>query len=107
MSEFAGTLRERVTFERRSDDRDLQGGAHGAWRYDGTAWAAIAPLAAGDERVADTLSALPRWRVTVRMRSGVDVASRIVWRERYLRVRAVEQDPRTPEQMVLITEEQR
>lgn len=107
MTEFAGALRERISFERRSDERDLLAGARGKWRYDGAAWAAVTPFGAGDAVEAGALSSLPRWRVIVRKREGVDPNSRIVWRGRYLRVRSVESDPREPAQMILITEEQR
>jgi head-tail adaptor len=107
MTEFAGALRERIAFERRSDARDLLAGARGKWRYDGAAWAAVTPLGSGDVVEADALSALPRWRVIVRKRDSVDPSSRIVWRGRYLRVRSVESDPREPAQMILTTQEQR
>jgi head-tail adaptor len=107
MTEFAGALRERIAFERRSDARDLLSGARGKWRYDGAAWAAVTPLGSGDVVEADSLSALPRWRVIVRKRDSVDPSSRIVWRGRYLRVRSVESDPREPAQMILTTQEQR
>jgi head-tail adaptor len=107
MTEFAGALRERIAFERRSDARDLLAGARGKWRYDGAAWAAVTPLGSGDVVEADSLSALPRWRVIVRKRDSVDPSSRIVWRGRYLRVRSVESDPREPAQMILTTQEQR
>jgi head-tail adaptor len=107
MTEFAGALRERIAFERRSDARDLLAGARSKWRYDGAAWAAVTPLGSGDVVEADALSALPRWRVIVRKRDSVDPSSRIVWRGRYLRVRSVESDPREPAQMILTTQEQR
>jgi head-tail adaptor len=107
MTEFAGALRERISFERRSDERDLLAGARGKWRYDGAAWAAVTPLGIGDAVEADALSALPRWRVTIRKREGIDPASRIIWRGRYLKVRGVESDPREPAQMILSTQEQR
>lgn len=107
MTEFAGALRERISFERRSDERDLLAGARGKWRYDGAAWAAVTPLGAGDPVEADSLSALPRWRIIIRKREGIDLSSRIVWRGRYLRVRSAESDPREPAQMILIAQEQR
>ena len=107
MTEFAGALRERISFERRSDARDLLAGARGKWRYDGAAWAAVTPLAPGEPVSADSLSALPRWRVIVRKRDGLDLGSRIVWRGRYLRVRSVESNPSEPAQMILTTQEQR
>jgi head-tail adaptor len=107
MTEFAGHLRERIAFERRSDERDLLAGARGKWRYDGAAWAAVTPLGSGDGVEADASSSLPRWRMTLRKREGVDPSSRIVWRGRYLLVRSVESDPREPAQMILTTQEQR
>ena len=107
MSEFAGALRERIAFERRSDERDLLAGALGKWRYDGAAWAAVAPLGFGEAVAGDALSSLPRWRITLRKREGIDLSSRIVWRGRYLRIRSVESDPREPAQMILTVQEQR
>jgi SPP1 family predicted phage head-tail adaptor len=107
MNEFAGALRERISFEQRSEERDLLAGARSKWRYDGAVWAAVTPLGTGDAVIADSVSALPRWRVIIRRRDGIDLSSRIIWRGRYLNVRSVDQDPRQPEQMTLITEEQR
>jgi SPP1 family predicted phage head-tail adaptor len=107
MTEFAGALRERISFERRNQERDLLAGARGKWRYDGAAWAAVTPLTPGDAVEADALSALPRWRVIIRKREGIDPGSRIVWRGRYLSVRSIESDPREPAQMILTTQEQR
>ena len=86
MSEFAGTLRERVVLETRLDARDARGGATGKYSYDGVAWAALMPLVPGDLARADALSALSRWQVTMRKREGVgdtdeaDVAGGNIWR---------------------------
>jgi len=107
MPEFAGTLKERVTIERRLGNRDTLGGAVGAYAYDGQAWAAISPLIPADLAVADSLSALPRWQVTMRKREGIDPRTRLVWRGRFLGVRAVVSDPRDPARMVLTCEEKR
>lgn len=107
MSEFAGALRERIVIEQRRDTRDQGAATRTKWDYDGAVWAAVAPLVRADLIAADVLSALPRWRVTMRKREGISPATRIVWRGRYLKVRGVESDPRTPAQMILTTEEQR
>lgn len=106
-SEFAGALRERISIERRLDDRDMAARAIGRWAYDGAAWAAVVPLMPADLVAADTLSALPRWSVTMRKREGVGPWTRLVWRGRYLLVRSVISDPRRPERMILNTEEAR
>ena len=107
MTEFSGTLRERVTIERRLGNRDALGGAVGAYAYDGAAWAAVSPLIPADLSVADSLSALPRWQVTMRKREGVDLKTRLVWRGRFLGVRNVVSDPRDPARMVLTCQEKR
>lgn len=107
MTELSGSLRERVTLERRLGNRDALGGAIGAYAYDGGAWAAVSPLIPADLTVADSLSALPHWQVTMRKREGVDLKTRLVWRGRFLGVRSVVSDPRDPARMVLTCEEKR
>ncbi len=107
MPEFAGTLRERVTIERRLGNRDALAGATGAYAYEGVAWAAVSPLVSADLTVADSLSAMPRWQVTMRKREGIDLRTRLVWRGRFLGVRGVVSDPRDPARMVLTCEEKR
>ena len=107
MTELSGSLRERVTIERRLGNRDALGGAVGAYAYDGAAWAAVSPLIPADLTVADSLSALPRWQVTLRKREGIDLKTRLVWRGRFLGVRSVISDPRDPARMVLTCQEKR
>jgi head-tail adaptor len=105
--EFAGALRERVAIERRLGDRDVWAGARGRWAYDGAAWVAVSPLMPGEAVSADALSSLPRWRVTMRKREGISATTRLVWRGKFLGVKAVISDPREPAHMVLTCEEQR
>jgi head-tail adaptor len=106
-AEFLGTLRERVTIEHRLGNRDALGGASGRYAYDGAAWVAVSPLIPADLTAADSLSAMPRWQVTMRKREGIDLRTRLVWRGRFLGVRAVVSDPRDPARMVLTCEEAR
>ena len=105
--EFSGALRERVTIERRAEARDGLGGSTGAYRYDGAAWVAVAPVAPQSLSAADAVSILPRWRVTMRKREGIGPETRLVWRHRFLAVRFVESDPREPAKMILTCEEMR
>jgi head-tail adaptor len=107
MSEFAGTLRERVVLETRLEARDARGGANGRYSYDGEAWAALMPMMLADLTRADALSALPRWQVTMRKREGVGMRTRLTWRGKYLAVRGLVSDPLQPAQMVLTCEEVR
>lgn len=107
MSEFAGTLRERVVLETRLEERDAYGGATGKYSYDGVAWAALMPLMPADLARADARSAMPRWQVTMRKREGVGMRTRLTWRGKYLAVRGLTSDPRQPAQMLLTCEEVR
>ena len=105
--EFAGALRERVSIEQRRSERDALAGAVRGYSYDGLAWAAVVPLGPGDLSIGGALSALPRWHVVMRKREGIGPATRLVWRGRYLAVRAVTSDPREPARMILSCEEMR
>lgn len=104
--EFAGSLRERVTIERRADDRDSTGGAIGGWSAIATVAAAIAPDGATEIEAGEALDARPRWRVTVRP-TDVNLGDRLAWRGRLLAVRGVTADPRTPDRIELASEEER
>lgn len=105
-SELAGALRERVTIESRLNQRDVIAGRIQRWRYDGAAWAAVDPVVPGDFNLADSLRNRPRWAVTMRKREGISASTRLVWRGRFLGVRAVISDPKEPSRMVLRCEEQ-
>jgi head-tail adaptor len=107
MSGFAGDLRERVVIEHRFGGRDTLASATGQYTYAGEAWAALSPLAPADLNQANALSAMTRWKVTLRKREGLDPSCRLTWRGKYLAVRAVISDPQMPERMVLTCEELR
>lgn len=106
-AELAGTLRERVAIETRVGTRDGLAGATGKYAYAGEAWASLMPAAPGAVDSGDALSSLPRWKVTMRKREGVGLQTRLIWRRKYLGVRAVKTDPREPALMVLTCEELR
>lgn len=106
-SEFSGALRERVTIERRSGARDARAGATGKYLYDGAAWVAVTPVIPASLAEAESLSALPRWRVAMRKREGIDLSTRLVWRGRFLAVRGVESDPQDAARLMLLCQEVR
>ena len=105
--EFAGNLREHIILETRIGNRDAIAGSTGRYAYTGDAWAALSPLAPAELVAGDSLSAMPRWKVTMRKREGIDPRVRLTWRGKYLAVRAVTTDPQEPAQMVLTCEELR
>jgi head-tail adaptor len=102
--EFSGRLRERATLERANSARDDSGNAVAGWEARTTVWIAIAladtPLTiAGEARVSR-----PRYRVTLRTRSDIDLGCRLRWRGKTLRILRIDPDPRTPDQLALLVE---
>lgn len=107
MSEFAGTLNERIAIERRVGARTPMGVQQSEWEIVCTCLASIAPEGAGAESEAQALSAMPRYRVTIRWRDGIAVDQRISWRGRFLMVRQLLDDPRRRDRIVMRCEEVR
>ena len=105
--EFSGSLRERVTIERRLGDRDALAAATGRHVHDGAAWVSVTPLLPGPLVEGGVLSAQPRWQIVMRKREGIGPYTRLVWRGRYLAVRGVISDPRDPARMQLSCDELR
>lgn len=107
MSEFAGTLKERVAIERAIDLRTAAGLQAAGWEPVARCLAAIAAEGAGPEAEAMALSAMPRFRVTIRQRDGIAVGQRVVWGKRAMLVKQRIDDPRFPDRILLRCEEMR
>lgn len=107
MTEFAGTLKERILVERQVGERTPTGVQQTAWERVCSCLAAVALEGAGAESEAQALSAMPRYRVTIRMRDGIAIDQRIQWRGRFLMVRQMLDDPLTKDRIVMRCEEVR
>ena len=107
MTEFAGTLRERLVIERPVSLRNALGlqdpGGEEVCRCLG----AVVLETVGAESEAQALSAMPRYRVTIRKRDGVALNQRVRWSGRSLMVRQLLDDPRTKDRIVMRCEEVR
>lgn len=103
--EFAGLLRERVTVERLASTPGDDGNATLAWTADGEAWAALAPAGLPDPIAGEGQVSRPRYRLTLRPRPGLGLASRFRWLGRVLTVLRVEPDPRRTDRITLLVEE--
>ncbi|MBU3078471.1 phage head completion protein [Sphingomonas quercus] len=106
-AELAGTMRERVTILRRAPGRDSLGGAAGEWLEIGAAWAAIAPGEGGAVVAGNAVAAMPLWRATLRLPTPATVDDRLLWRGRRLTVRRMTADPRSPDRIEFLAEEER
>lgn len=107
MPEFAGALNERILIERPAMERNAAGLQEQAWELVTRCRAAIVPEGAGAESEGMTLSAMPRFRVTIRHVRSIDVDQRVQWAGRHLAVRHVVADPRQKDRLVLRCEELR
>lgn len=107
MTEFAGTLRERITIERRTALRTPTGLQESGWETVATCLAAIELEGVGAEAEAQALSAMPRLRVTIRRRSNIAIDQRIRWGKRTLTIRQLLDDSRFPDRLVMRCEEAR
>ena len=107
MTEFAGTLRERILIERPASERTAMGLTTSGWETVASCLAAIEPEGVGSEAEGQALSAMPRFRVTIRWREGVTIGQRVTWGKRMLMVRQLADDPRRRERIVMRCEEVR
>lgn len=107
MTEFAGTLRERILIERPSSERTAMGLSTSGWETVASCLAAIEPEGVGPEAEAQALSAMPRFRVSIRPREGVGIDQRITWGKRLMMVRQLVDDPRKRDRITMRCEEVR
>ena len=107
MSEFAGTLRERVIIERPVSSRNAMGLQEPGWEEVCRCLAAVTLETVGAESEGQALSAMPKYRVTIRFREGVGVGLRVRWRGRSLMVGQLLDDPRARDRIVMRCEEVR
>ena len=107
MSEFAGALKERIIIERPTDLRTASGLQTAGWETVARCLAAIVAEGAGAEAEAMALSAMPRFRVTIRRRDGIAVGQRVIWGGRALLVKQRIDDPRLPDRILMRCEEMR
>jgi len=107
MTEFAGTLRERILIERPATSRTPMGLQDAAWEQVCKALASVEPDGAGAEAEAQALSAMPRFRVTMRPRDGIAVGQRVTWRETQMTVRQLLTNPVARDRIILRCEQVR
>lgn len=107
MIEFAGTLRERIVIERPSEMRSAMGLQVAGWEVVARCLAAVEPDGAGSEREGQALSAMARFKVSIRLRDGVAIDQRIRWGKRLLMIRQMIDDPRFGDRMMMRCEEVR
>ena len=107
MTEFAGTLRERVVIERPVSLRNAMGLQEPGWEEVCRCLAAVALESVGAEAEAQALSAMPKYRITIRQRDGIALGQRVRWNGRNMMGRQLLDDPRAKDRIVMRCEEVR
>lgn len=105
--EFAGTLRERILIERPISVRNAMGLQEPGWEQVCRCLAAVTLETIGAESEGQALSAMPKYRVTIRKRDGIALDQRVTWNGRGLMVRQLLDDPRARDRIVMRCEEVR
>jgi len=107
MSEFAGTLRERILIEQLGSVRNEMGLQEPGWEEVCRCLASVALASVGQQDEGQALSAMLRYRVTIRSRDGIALDQRITWNERKLMVRQLLDDPLSKDRIAMLCEEVR
>lgn len=107
MSEFAGTLNQRIEIWAFAADRLPTGASSGTMSKLLSCLASIVSDGAGSPTEAMSVSAMSRFRVTVRVSADIAVDQEVRWKGRRLAIRQVIDDPALPDRLVLRCEEQR
>jgi SPP1 family predicted phage head-tail adaptor len=107
MAEFAGSLRERIAIEQPVSVRNAMGLQQPGWEQVCRCLASVALDSVGAEAEAQALSAMPRFKVTIRWREGIALGQRVAWSGRTLMVRQLLDDPRSRDRIMMRCEEVR
>jgi SPP1 family predicted phage head-tail adaptor len=107
VTEFAGTLRERIVIEQPISVRNAMGLQEPGWEEVCRCLASVALESVGAQAEAQALSAMPVYRVTIRWREDIALDQRVTWGQRTLMVRQLLDDPRQKDRLTLRCEEVR
>lgn len=88
-----GLLRERVQLQAATTSKNAAGGTVKTWATVATVWAHVV-MASGTETVeSGKLSAVEAYVVTVRHRTDMTTANRVIWGSKTMDIRKVSPDP--------------
>ena len=107
MSEFAGSLRERLVIQRADDVPDGGGGTQRLWRDVQSIWASVQPLPRDERRYGAHVASRMRYCITLRADGPLPADARLIWRGMILEIISVTDDPALPDRRTLIAERER
>jgi SPP1 family predicted phage head-tail adaptor len=97
--EFAGLLRERVTFQAAIDVPDGHGGSTRVWAAMDSVWAHVDLADVTERNVAGRIKQQERYSIYCRSGKTIDPAWRLEWRGRLMGIAAVRSDPVMPDRL--------
>jgi head-tail adaptor len=106
-AEFAGTLTERILIEAPVATRNALGLQEFGWVAVCRCLASVVAEGVGPEKEAMALSAMQRFRVTLRRREGIAIDQRVSWRGGQMMIRQLIADPQAKDRLTLRCEEVR
>lgn len=101
MSEFAGILRERVTFQAAVDVPDGHGGSTRLWAAMDSVWAHVDVQDVVERSVAGRIRLHQTYQIICRTGKTVDPAWRAEWRGILMTITAVRTDPDAPDRITI------
>lgn len=106
-AEFAGTLNERILIEAPVAMRTELGLQEFGWVAVCSCLASVVAEGVGAESEAMALSAMPRFRVSLRKRDGIAIDQRVSWKGGMMMIRQLLDDPKAKDRLTLRCEEVR
>ncbi|WP_419813846.1 hypothetical protein [Glacieibacterium sp.] len=100
MTEFSGLLTERLGVEQWAGDPEA-----GVWTSDGNVWGGLVPVDGGPDVLGEGRVSRTRYRLTLRARTGIGLATRFLWRGRKLSVLRLEPDHRLADRTTVLVED--
>ena len=85
----AGTLRQRVAVQAKTEERDASGGIVETWTTQHTRWARVEPLRGKELFEAQAVDARLTTKVTMRAYAGLSATQRLVYGTRVLNIVSV------------------
>lgn len=86
-------LNERIAIEAESRTPDASGGYNVSWQPVITLWAQVTPFSAHEKWQNGQLGPVSAYRITIRARSDITPAHRLIWKNATLNIRAVTVQP--------------
>jgi SPP1 family predicted phage head-tail adaptor len=105
--EFAGALRERVTFLEAIDVPDSYGGSNRLWAAMDSVWAHVDLFDVQEHLVAGRIKQRENYKIICRTGKIIDPAWRLEWQGRLMSIIAVSSNPLLPDRLTITAVQER